>query len=149
MSNRVKVLKTSTERLLAVADIVEANDERWEQGEWSAITNYDPTKIHERHTCGAYGCIAGWGVAMTPKSAPIDIYTHWREAGSIALGVDASLCADLFSGYLADDLRPDVRRRRVAKALRWLATLPEEERTSERWGYILKILDGTARPKVA
>lgn len=159
MSTKVKVRKTSTERLLAVADIVEANDGRWLQEVWVARSFADTIReaagfgaddmterdlflaVNEAHTCGAFGCIAGWSVAMHPKNFSDE--TSWEEAGSKSLGLDEwNLGLRLFSTHLGGHLRDGVRRRRVAKVLRWLASFDEAERLELGFANCQRIIDG-------
>jgi len=148
VENKVKVLRNSTERLLAVADIVEANDGRWNQEEWAQIIyeshateHKDVLSVNQLHTCGSFGCIAGWSVAMHPKN--FNSKTSWEEAGAKALGLSLHLAEELFAGDLGGDYgHGTVRNRRVAKVLRHLASLPVRERTYSQWENCERILDG-------
>lgn len=125
MNRVVKTLPTTTARLLAVAALLEEHPELWEQGEWAQSTP-SPETVATTHTCGTYGCIAGWGVAMTPayriRNKEI---VNWYEAGRVALGIDVALSDVLFSGNYKPANGPSA-------TLRMLAEVPVRERTLKR-----------------
>lgn len=126
--------RSTTARLLAVADIVEANDGRWRQSSWAE--NLDsPANVNAQHTCGSYACIAGWGIALMPKRDDLEesryISTQWREGGRKAFGLDFGLSAYLFEAHLGRFryMSGTERAKRVAAALRYVASFPAHQRT--------------------
>lgn len=133
---KIQTYKTSAERLEAIADIVEANDGRWNQSHYTSREDrwrnlLRPNAVRRQHDCGAYACIAGWGVTMTPHSAKNPLSDTWGEAGAQALELSEPLSWWLFSPSLGEyALRAGTRRRRIAKILRHLATLNPDERNS-------------------
>lgn len=118
--------ETTTDRLLAVADIIDLTPERWDQGVWFASAHVEqpnPTDIAGQGVeCGSVGCIAGWAVALTPRSAQNAFWRTWDVSGRQALGLSTSLAFPLFRGDLP--MGPG----EVADVLRRLAKLPEGER---------------------
>lgn len=113
----------TTDRLLAVADIIEFTPERWQQQVWfnDGEESYDfPALVIGRGSqeCGTVGCVAGWAVALsalTPWGASFEL------AGAQALGITGYLADDLFDGGLALTLD----HHEMADILRRLAKLPE------------------------
>jgi hypothetical protein len=117
--------ETTTDRLLAVADIIDLTPERWDQAYWFLIDDDEPNLrelIGQGHRCGSVGCIAGWAVALTPRSAANGYWLSWDVAGRHALGLHMSLAVQLFRGELP------LGAADVADVLRRLAKLPESER---------------------
>lgn len=121
----------TTDRLLAVADIIEFQPERWDQGTWfqDAIDIYDfPERVIGRGfpSCGTVGCVAGWATALTPKASLPHART-WDAAGRIALGFDWTLADAVFDG----SLRMRMDHVELADVLRRLAKLDERGRTAD------------------
>ena len=109
---------TSRDRLLAIADKIEAHPELWDQGTWTgAGVNAGPSDEAGHHECGTPGCVAGWAVRFTPPDQVVR--TTWPEAGEAALDLSTELAEMLFSAsYRPPDL-PAV--------LRTLADVPLED----------------------
>ena len=108
----------TTDRLLAVADIIEFTPDKWNQELWlegpAFVDEPWPTLVVGRGVeCGTAGCVAGWGVALTPRR--------------VALGLDYDMSGSLFSASLSERLTPSD----MADILRRLAKLPEGGRTYE------------------
>lgn len=125
----VDALPTSTtERLLMVADIIEAQPQRYRQDNWWSDGAFglplpDPSTVYGRalaDDCNTYACIAGWAVALTPRPKRV---TSWQEAGARALGLAAALANFLFSAHF------EAPAAMVADMLRRMADVPEGERT--------------------
>ena len=124
----------TTDRLLAVADIIEFTPERWDQGTWLIersdldVTVHDIPKsaiAHGVKECGTTACVAGWAVALTPDDQmPVTVLHDWDRAGAVALGLSEDFADYLFDGSLSERLTSV----EVADALRRLAKLPEGER---------------------
>jgi hypothetical protein len=118
--------ETTTDRLLAVADIIDLSPERWDQGCWFACELVEPQPLDvtgRGMTCGSVGCIAGWAVALTPLSPHTSFWKSWDVAGRHALGLNASVALRLFRADLP--MGPG----EVADVLRRLAKLEEGERS--------------------
>jgi hypothetical protein len=117
--------ETTTDRLLAVADIVDLTPERWDQCFWflCELAEPQPNEVAGRGvTCDSVGCIAGWAVALTPSTERTKYWRTWDIAGKHALGLSEDLSFPLFRAELpmgAGD---------VSDVLRRLAKLPERER---------------------
>ena len=127
--------RSTTERLLAVADILEAAPERWEQDFWfveerdsdrstwsSGEMSVDAfpavTDAHGRGVCGSYACIAGHAVMQTPLDVPLP--GSWSEAGRVAFGLER----DLGHAIFVDTYAPAD----VVGVLRLIAAIPEGQR---------------------
>lgn len=114
-------LATSTERLLAAADIIETHPERWNQLTWTTVPGIDgPGQFAGKVAvwlggCGTVCCAAGTGVALTPPDQITA--TGWREAGAQAYGLSADLARAIFSAPYQPTSMPEV--------LRLIATLDE------------------------
>lgn len=128
--------KTTTERLLMVADLIELHPERWDQESYVMDGNCsinDPEDVAGSGLpkCGTTLCVAGWGVALTP-AAELAHLDDWDEAGSKALGFDEALGEYLFY-RIGDpnDGSAQAIRKVMPGVLRDLAAIPEGERT--RW----------------
>ena len=115
---------STTERLLAVADELEAHPERWDQGVWARGLSDDPSLVAGRGLCDTPGCFCGHGVMMTPPELLADVHS-WHAAGAIAFGFDEDLAAVVFAASWAPAS--------IAAQVRLLASLPEGERSLERW----------------
>jgi uncharacterized protein YjbI with pentapeptide repeats len=151
--------KTSTERLRAVADLIEEDPERHQQNLWllvdgsmltygqltSAVDGGESEELVynpgwapaeeppvELHPCNTKGCIAGWGVAMTPlhddalaralERVPASTFDGWYAAGQAALGLEDDLASSLFHA--------SYNPANVSEMLRRIADIPEGERTT-------------------
>lgn len=134
----------STDRLMAVADIVESRPDSYRQGNWwteyrthspshGANWDLDPTSVYGKALaepeCRTTGCIAGWAVALSPQ--PEKHPRSWTLAGAAALGLSESLSAYLFSANLSAPAAM------VADILRRIARLPEGERTFTNMALVL------------
>lgn len=113
----------TTDRLAAVADIIEFTPQRWDQSTWFENVRDDhawPALViavgwAEEEDCGTAGCVAGWAVALCPE---ITHAADWYEAGAEALGLDRELAEALFDGCLharLDHLEMADLLRRLAK----------------------------------
>lgn len=121
---------STTDRLMAVADVIEAQPDLYHQDEWwverrsGAPLFMDPTFVYgkalEERPCRTTGCIAGWAVALSPLARKI---RSWPEAGAEALGISPTLGQYLFSAHF------EAPAAVVADMLRRIARLPEGERT--------------------
>jgi len=128
----------TTDRLLAVADIIEFTPEKWNQGVYyygkAAYDNDDnrsPDHVAGREPgCGTTACMAGWGVILNPQWQRLTGLS-WERAGQISLGLRRSLSYVLFDGGVEGDPAD------VADLLRHIAKLPESERTLEQVEMIL------------
>lgn len=132
----------STDRLLAVADIIELEPERYDQHDWwddgiedDGLLPRMPWHIAgQGHACSTTACIAGWAVALCDESIPINMANPWEVAGASALGLGLGLATLLFEAGVADRLGTHAE---VADVLRRLAKLPEGER---HYAEALKVL---------
>ena len=124
----------TTDRLLAVADIIEFTPERWDQGAWLIersdfdVTVHDIPRsaiAHGVKECGTTACVAGWAVALTPEvQMPVTAVHDWEMAGAAALGLHENLAYELFDGTLSDYMT----HVELADVLRLMAKIPEGER---------------------
>ena len=99
--------ETSTERLLAAADLIEANPSRHDQTIWMTETARDavddlveftPLNANEvMSRCGTAACAAGWGTALTPKVELVGC-RNFIDAGRAAFGLQGDLDVLLFDG---------------------------------------------------
>jgi hypothetical protein len=120
----------TTERLLAVADIIEHQPEKWEQmahyfddGGVGNDDNLDPADVAGLSTaCGTTACIAGWGIVLNPDFTRL-MGLGWTDAGAVSLGLRHQLAAVLFD--------PDLHGKpaEVADLLRHIAKVPMGHRT--------------------
>lgn len=150
----LRTYETSTERLRAVADIIESDPEHWNQETWTSVPGSVPRRMAETYAgqdsreCGTTSCIAGWGAIVTPASAaPFNRFFTWEGTGRAAFGLSAELADQLFYTVPAEHVLNDVADPApMANALRELSYLPEECRTWEnedvqqiladlRWAY--------------
>lgn len=122
---------TTGQRCDLVADIIEYHPEQWDQEVW--VAGDDRTIVGAGASCGTSCCAFGWAAATTygadlSEEALVAIGQLGRYylAGREALGLE-SVAADLISD-------PSNKREPLVAALRFLATLPESERT----GVVLK-----------
>lgn len=122
--------ETTTERLLAVADIIELEPEKWEQSAWyfndGEGRNCDvcsPASVAgDRPPCGTTACIAGWAVVLNPQFGAL-LGASWHMAGAVSLGLDHELALNLFDADLTGTPAE------VADLLRHIAKLPAGKRT--------------------
>lgn len=131
----MKLPDNTTDRLLAVADIIEFTPKRWDQSTWFEDHVDDhgyPDRVfgigwadEEDVDCGTAGCVAGWAVALSP--ADIALRFDWYAAGSIALGLTRELADALFDGCLHARLTAE----EMADLLRRLAKIPGDTRSVE------------------
>jgi hypothetical protein len=128
---------TTTERLLAVADIIEHEPEKWEQTAHyfaNSETNDDyvsPKDVAGREPlCDTTACIAGWGVVLNPDWTRVHGLS-WNHAGAVSLGLRQQFANVLF----APDLRGEPAE--VAELLRHIAKVPMGDRTLARVEAIL------------
>lgn len=120
----------TTERLLAVADIIEHQPEKWEQmahyfddGGVGNDDNLDPADVAGLSTaCGTTACIAGWGVVLNPDFTRL-LGLTWTHAGAVSLGLREHLAKVLFDA----DLHGEPAE--VAELLRHIAKVPMGQRT--------------------
>lgn len=111
---------TTTERLLLVADMIEAFPEKWDQCYFTEMGTtgyeYEVEETPGMTECGTACCIAGWAVRFsTPGN--ISDSEDWEEAGARLLGFDDHLSMLVFY---------DLNRCYVSPAfLRGLAEIPE------------------------
>jgi hypothetical protein len=128
--------ETTTDRLLAVADLIEFQPDHYDQEVWWAdtgATNPEPYRVANRSRidCGTTACLAGWGVALSNwselRSAAAGVVHDdaWTRAGAAAFGLSARFAERLFSSHTHESLG-DVSD--VADVLRRLAKLPEDRR---------------------
>lgn len=114
---------TTTERLLAAADLIEQFPDRWNQRSWvRGEEGTDDPGEWQGHGPPEYGttcCVAGFGVALTPRS--VELPNGWRDAGATAYGLDDDLARAIFAGDYDPESMPDV--------LRLIAEVPEGERS--------------------
>lgn len=129
---------TTTDRLRAVADIIEAHPERHDQRNWSTVQGATPRTLQGRvglvedeTQCGTTCCAAGWAVVLTP--ADVSLEDGWRAAGADALGLNLVLADAVFT---SPRLSADHRRPHLVALLRWLAMFPPEARTMYRWDVV-------------
>lgn len=124
---------STTDRLLAVADIIEFHPERWNQTEWCEDTHgREPSvqaavgRADEMADCGTRGCVAGWAVMLTPAGL-LDLAdaSAWSHAGRVALGLEHDLANSLFDPCFPADAEL------MAELLRYIAKVPEGRRTVE------------------
>jgi len=114
---------TTTARLRAVADLIEAHPERWDQELWTGEKKAGPLdEVGRGGDCGTTACVAGWAVRLTPTGTiPPETEAEWEEAGRDALGLSDDLAWVLFDADFAPESMPGV--------LRLIATIPEGGRT--------------------
>lgn len=135
---------TTTERLLAVADVIE-QAEAWDQGDWFTLTPTeikDWAELYEENSsssfvvfhqgrndpeCGTKCCVAGWAIRFTPKD--VDLPGCPGEAGAVALGFSPYLAEAVFDGGLGGDLDHGVAAYHLAEVLRAFAGVEEADRT--------------------
>lgn len=123
---------TTTDRLLAVADLIEFTPQRWEQRHHYFEDPDTPGRDDERTrpyevagavvSCGTTACIAGWGVVLNPRFQTV-VGLCWSEAGRDSLGLESDLADVLFDGSLKGEPSE------VADILRYVAKHEEGERT--------------------
>jgi hypothetical protein len=137
--------KTSTERLRAVADLLEEEPHAYDQSVWLVV---DEAYVSEEllvdavggskfgfgaEPCNTRGCIAGWGITMTPADDPGMIATReflaewiernepWEYMGAVALGLESDLAGAIFHA--------SYEPANMSEVLRKIATIPEGQRT--------------------
>lgn len=126
--------KTTTERLLAVADLIENEPTKFDMGSFG---DKDDPVDEARNVCGTAACVCGWAIRMTSKatvrgiqeaSAAVDGSVDLFEfVGARLLGLDDELAEGLFCGFgfglhsLGE----------MPGFLRNLASLPESQRTRD------------------
>lgn len=95
---------TTTDRLLAVADIIEFEPEKYDQEYYA----YEQGNNHREEpdvlgvaglgsACGSVCCVAGWAVHLTPREQ-IHPAHDFEEAGAIGLGLTIDCASELFDG---------------------------------------------------
>lgn len=88
------------DRLLAIADQIEAHPDTWYQGTWitgGGQGDDRPIDVVTKHACGTAACVAGWAVYFTdPTTVNWDKYTSWTRAGMETLEIDEHLAGWLF-----------------------------------------------------
>jgi hypothetical protein len=115
---------TTTERLLAVADLIESHPTNYYQEVWWEDNDARPATVLGRgYQCDTVACIAGWAVALTPADWNYAGW-EWTDAGSCSLGISVGLADRLFYGNFEAPVAE------VVDILRRLAKLPEGERTT-------------------
>lgn len=124
--------ETTTERLLAVADLIESEPERYDQTFYFNTAGNIDVLIEEviagqgYVVCESTACIAGWGVVLSPAALtadyPKDGDDLWEVAGAEALGLEGTLAICLFDPTFRMPI-PE-----VADILRRLAKIPEGDR---------------------
>lgn len=125
-----KLPRTTTERLLAVADRIEAEPTSWDQTLYVTPPDlYAPLSwVGRGHgDCGTSHCVAGWAVRLLPhdqlpENPENPDLQAWSEMGQLALGINWSLASWLFSWQVRDV-------QVMATFLRRLATVPEGRRS--------------------
>jgi hypothetical protein len=125
--------ETTTDRLLAVADIIEHDPSKWEQmdhyyedGDGRDDDYWEPADVAGRPAdCGTTACIAGWGIALNPNYTRL-LGLSWPHAGAVSLGLRDSLAHVLFDA----DLHGEPSE--VAELLRHIAKVPMGDRTLGR-----------------
>lgn len=128
---KVRKLKTPKGRLLAVARLIEESPGLWDQTLWTD-NHVSPYRVATESTCGSFGCAAGWGVAMS-SPAVMNGGDFWTTAGAKAFGIGQTTAPTLFDDLYGNNpgrrlTSKRTRARRMVKALRWLATLSDEQR---------------------
>jgi hypothetical protein len=128
---------TSTERLLAVADIIEHEPKKWEQSdhyfanEQTTDDFVEPYDVAGRPPmCSTTACIAGWGIVLNPEFTRLHGLS-WNQAGAVSLGLRQQFAHVLFDA----DLHGEPAE--VAELLRHIAKVPMGHRTLERVEEIL------------
>jgi len=115
---------TTTERLFAVADLIEAHPDRWDQELWTG-GGEEAGPLDEEGRGGDCGggtaCVAGWAVRLTPAGTLPETRDEWHDAGREVLGLSDNLAEVLFDAEFAPESMPGV--------LRLIATIPEGGRT--------------------
>lgn len=115
--------ETPGERIRWVLQHLTDHPEHHEQGIWTDRDGDRQASVKARTRCESTGCVAGWGVTVTPfDQLPVgdDFFIRWDAAGRIALGLNTSTSAWLFD--------PDGRYDRVMRALSYLASMPDDVR---------------------
>jgi len=111
---------TTTERLFAVADLIEAHPDRWDQELWTG-GGEEAGPLDEEGRGGDCGggtaCVAGWAVRLTPAGTLPETRDEWHDAGREVLGLSDNLAEVLFDAEFAPESMPGV--------LRLVATIPE------------------------
>lgn len=124
-----KNLEMSTrDRLLLVADIIEAEPQKWHQDTFLEVPGSDepsPWQVVSKYEikCGTTACVAGWGVLTSPVDLIAEVPVEgddedWDRAGAKVFGFTEELAARVFYDFERD---PE----RMAEKLRLLAELPE------------------------
>ncbi len=112
--------QTTTERLLAVADLLESRPELWDQRTWGEDYEREmtPQDCAQLHVCNTVACIAGWGVRYSPVELVTDL--SWSKAGAAAFGLSEDLADVLFMSTFYPPSVPET--------LRQVASIKEGER---------------------
>lgn len=147
-------LRSTRNRLLAVADLIETFPREWDQSTWAGLGDgkvYDDEytmlmEVARRRSCGSFGCAAGWGVAHTPVAELArmdpdeDGDVTWEAAGCQAFGIHPETGDVLFAGGFGSTLVADQeygglrqptkaeRALRMTSCLRYLASLSDGAR---------------------
>lgn len=120
--------QTTTQRLLAVADIIEQQPGRFDMENWVASGDEDqvvPTRpvllagLANDLDCGTTCCVAGWAIALTPRHQVL--VEDWTTAGARSLGLSYMFAATLFMAIY-------VEHSDLANCLRALARMSEKDR---------------------
>lgn len=128
---------TTTERLLAVATIVETRSAEWDQRYWASdggdsAAEWVGTGLTAE--CGTTFCVAGWAVRLTPPDIlRFPFPSDWYSAGAHVLGLTDGTAELLFNSQCHDPGQ-------MATALRALAALPETRRCGPRAREIVEAL---------
>lgn len=114
----------TTDRLLAVAQIIDEKPDQWDQG-WFDTLHDNPRDAQGRpEVCGTTCCVAGWAIRLTPQEQYLGEWDEWLFCGARALGLTADAASSLFYGTSNDDPVSDI--------LRIIATIPEGQRSLGR-----------------
>lgn len=125
----VPTYTNSTDRLLAVADIILHHPEQHDQDIWTTLTR-DPAYLPDvvlEGDCGTACCTAGWLAVMMPPGercvAAVELggYGRWVGVGMAAGDLSADLARLIFDG--------DFDHPGVPGLLVGIAALPPGERT--------------------
>lgn len=125
-------LMDSADRLRWVADLLEKHPNNHKQNTYIDGFSQGPVEFIEGLAgavdCGSRGCACGWGIAIAAPGTFDSLMSRddvesldWDHFGAAAFGIEYSLAEDLFGG--GNEAAP------MVYLMRWLARLPESERT--------------------
>jgi hypothetical protein len=133
---------TTGQRCALVADIIEFHPEQWDQEVWAA--GDDRSIIGTGASCNSSCCAFGWAIAAThPKALSSAARREIQVMGRYFTAGEESLGLEWDAAYLISDT--DNKREPLVAALRFLATVPEGERTAallQRAGFTVTYLTG-------